>query len=342
MYEEKSEFDEEREKQEEAAAKSEKADQDDKEQKQTITREKEETKWGKKRKSQQDIELRETSTSRFTPSSEEFDPYGGKPRHKTTSFMKRGGYEKLINEKEEKIDEAWEEINRKCPKFKQKNSTFTVTMDEFNRPTAKLGRANSKPHIIFGPDGEFNKKLPKTIRDELGPLADEVVLANEETVTVERERLETLQEEQSRDDISDDKREDIENQMENSKNKISQIEEENEIIKERMSLRERIKLIFKKYGFTAIAVVSAVSVVIGVIISNLSSGLAKMAKGVGNGLKDIGKKLGSILPGMVGAIASFIFRTAGKVVGFLAKNAWLLIVAAVIYFVDKFKNKTRK
>ena len=103
-----------------------------------------------------------------------------------------------------------------------------------------------------------------------------------------------------RDDISNDVREDIENQMDHVENEISRIEGENEIIKEQMTLRERIKMIFKKYGFTAIAVVSAVSVVIGVIISNLSSGLAKMAKGVGNGLKDIGKKLGSILPGMVG------------------------------------------
>jgi hypothetical protein len=64
-----------------------------------------------------------------------------------------------------------------------------------------------------------------------------------------------------------------------------------------------------------------------------------VAKGVGNGLKTIGKKLGEILPGMVGAIASFIFRTAGEVVGFLAKNAWILIVAVVLYFVEQYKKK---
>ena len=36
-----------------------------------------------------------------------------------------------------------------------------------------------------------------------------------------------------------------------------------------MSLRDRVKLIFKKYGFTVFAVVSAVGLVIGVIVSNL-------------------------------------------------------------------------
>ena len=167
-------------------------------------------------------------------------------------------------------------------------------------------------------------------------------LTNEEIIATERERLEILQGEKSRADISNDIREDIENQINHTENEISRIEEENGRIEERMSLRDRIKIIFKKYGFTIVAVVSAASVVIGVIVSNLSSGLAKIAKGVGNGLKEIGKKLGAILPGMVGAIASFIFKTAGEVVGFLAKNSWLLIVAVVIYFVDEFKKKSKR
>ena len=106
-----------------------------------------------------------------------------------------------------------------------------------------------------------------------------------------------------------------------------------------MTLRDRVKAICKKYGFTVFVVASAVGVVIGVIVANLKNGLTSLGKGVGNGLKTIGKKLGEILPGLVGAIASFVFRTAGEVVGFLAKNAWLLIVGVVIYFVEQFKKK---
>ena len=45
-----------------------------------------------------------------------------------------------------------------------------------------------------------------------------------------------------------------------------------------MSLRDRVKLIFKKYGFTVFAVVSAVGLVIGVIVSNLKKGLDKSRK----------------------------------------------------------------
>ena len=56
-------------------------------------------------------------------------------------------------------------------------------------------------------------------------------------------------------------------------------------------------------------------------------------------MKAIGTKLGQILPGMLGAIASFIFRTAGEVLGFLGKHAWLLIVAVVMFAIGQFKKK---
>ena len=108
---------------------------------------------------------------------------------------------------------------------------------------------------------------------------------------------------------------------------------------ENMSLKDRIKEIFRKHGFTAVAVITAVSVVIGAIISNLKKGLTTLGKGLGNDLKDVNKKVGEILHGMVGAIASFIFKTAGEVVSFLGKHAWLLIVAFVLYVVEQFKRR---
>ena len=83
-------------------------------------------------------------------------------------------------------------------------------------------------------------------------------------------------------------------------------------------------MIFKKYGLTVLGVTTAVGVIIGVIVSSLQSGLTSVAKGVGNGLKALGKKLGQILPGMVGAIASFVFRTAGEAIGFLAKECLVI------------------
>ena len=106
-----------------------------------------------------------------------------------------------------------------------------------------------------------------------------------------------------------------------------------------MPLKERVKEIFKKHGFTVVAVLTAIGVVIDAIVSSLENGLATLGKGTGNGLKAIGKKLGQSLPGMIGVIVRFIFRAAGQVIGFLGKNAWLLIVAVVIFAIEQFKKK---
>ena len=45
---------------------------------------------------------------------------------------------------------------------------------------------------------------------------------------------------------------------------------------------------------------------------------------------------------MIGAIASFVFKTAGEAVGFLAKHAWLLILAAVTIMIEKLKRNKMK
>ena len=86
---------------------------------------------------------------------------------------------------------------------------------------------------------------------------------------------------------------------------------------------------------------TTVSVIIGAIVSNLKNGLATLGRGLGNGLKTIGKKLEQILPGMLGVIASckLHFQTAGEVLGFLGKHAWLLIVAVVMFAIEQFKKK---
>ena len=203
----------------------------------------------------------------------------------------------------------------------------------------RLIRDNGKYHPIFKENGEFNEKLPKKIIKALGPSSEDIVETNREKISRRENKIQELQ--ASRETASENQKEQIDAVIEAQQNEISRLEAENERIEERMSLRDRVKLIFKKYGFTVFAVVSAVGLVIGVIVSNLKKGFTSLGKGVGGALKTIGKKIGEILPGMIGAIASFVFKTAGEAVGFLAKNAWLLILAAVMFMIEKFKRNRR-
>ena len=214
-------------------------------------------------------------------------------------------------------------------------------MDEYDRVEVRLKRGGGKYHLLFNSDGEVNEKLPKFITNVLGTPAEDIIRTKEEEISRREKKIEELQ--ASRETASENQREQIDANIEEQQfNEISRLETENEIIEERMSLRDQVKLIFKKYGLTVFAVVSAVGLVIGVIVSNLKKGLTSLGKGVGGALKNIGKKIGEILPGMVGAIASFVFKTAGEAVGFLAKHAWLLILAAVTIMIEKLKGRRAK
>ena len=111
---------------------------------------------------------------------------------------------------------------------------------------------------------------------------------------------------------------------------------------EALPLREWVKRIFKKYGWTLQAVALAVGVVLSALALAGLNGLKAGTKAVGQGLKAIGQKLGSLLPGLIGSIVSFIFKAAGQVFSFLTEHAWLLILAVVAFFMERLLKRKRR
>ena len=126
-------------------------------------------------------------------------------------------------------------------------------------------------------------------------------------------------------------------------NEQLEIDRENLAARERQKpLLERIKDIFKKYGWTLQAVALAAGVVLSALALARLNGLKAGTKAVGQGLKAVGKKLGSLLPGLIGSIVSFIFKAAGQVFSFLAEHAWLLILAVVAFFMERMLKRKSK
>ena len=109
-----------------------------------------------------------------------------------------------------------------------------------------------------------------------------------------------------------------------------------------LPLRERVKNIFKKYGWTLKAIALAVGLVLSVLALATTNGLKSGMKALGNGLKAIGAKLGSLLPGLIGSIVSYIFKSAGSVLSFLGEHAWLLILAVVAFFMERMLKRRRR
>ena len=138
-----------------------------------------------------------------------------------------------------------------------------------------IRKGNVKYHPLFNSDGEVNQKLPKTITENLGPTAEEVYRANEENISKDNERLKHL--EAKLETAKENHGENINRNIDKIQSEIDQLERENEVTEEGMSPRDRVKMIFKKYGFTVFSIVTAVGVVIGVIVCNLKKVLTNVA-----------------------------------------------------------------
>ena len=217
--------------------------------------------------------------------------------YKETSFTTGGGERTplLGEEFQENRQEAAKILKSKFPKWDPLDSSFNATLNTRGEVEVILADTRKAvPHVIIDADGNVNEreiKKSKKIQNSLGPPAEDIIRTKEEEISRREKKIQELQ--ASRETASENNDADIE-----ERNEISRLEVENDIIEERMSLRDRVKLIFKKYGFTVFAVVSAVGLVIGVIVNNLKKGLTSLGKGVGGALKNIGKKIGEILPGI--------------------------------------------
>ena len=98
----------------------------------------------------------------------------------------------LIEEMEIEQDEAWAKIRSRFPKVDP--SKFTAGLDKFKQVVVKLMRKGSKSYVLFKGDDELNDRLPDTIKNSLGPRAEEVVEANDGVIAEKKGLLTKMKE----------------------------------------------------------------------------------------------------------------------------------------------------
>ena len=257
-----------------------------------------------------DHEIPVTRTSTSTPKSTSH-------HHNPSFVVDSADVGLLANIKELQRGEANEKIKYLFPQSNERG--FFARIEDGEVTVSLTERKDNVHYRIISEDGIrlFDDKyrvfhngkkvqLPPKLRKALGKSVFETMGENVGKIEANEKKIRDLDEQIANTDGEERNRKiEEQNELQDEQNALI---EQNQAIEERLTLRQRIKEIFKKHGFTVIAVASAIATVIGVIVSNLKAVLTKVAKGVGNGLKELGKKLGEILPGMIGAIASFLFR----------------------------------
>ena len=188
------------------------------------------------------------------------------------------------------------------------------------------------------------KRELETLKNELAAKKDALKPLGE--LKQQAEELETRITEDKRviedENTSSSERAAAEARIAENEAELERVNTEIEVRERQRPLLERVKDIFKKYGWTLQAVALAVGIVLSALALAATNGLKAGTQAIGNGLKAIGQKLGSLLPGLIGSIVSYIFKAAGQVFSFLAEHAWLLILAVVAFFMERMLKRRRR
>ena len=98
-------------------------------------------------------------------------------------------------------------------------------------------------------------------------------------------------------------------------------------------LLERIKDIFKKYGWT----IDAFFIAVGVILGAIALAAKKGTKVISQKLNDVKQQ-----PGFIGSIVNFLFKAASQVFAFLSEHTWLIILVVVAFFMERLLKRKRR
>ena len=123
------------------------------------------------------------------------------------------------------------------------------------------------------------------------------------------------------------------------------------------TLGEKIRILFREQGITITTLLTAIGMTIGFLVELLTSAsvsitpspspsptptpdkswIKKKLEALKNLLRKLAAKAGAALPGIIGSIVSWILNRVKDVVGFIAKETWILIVGIGLFLINSIR-----
>ena len=114
---------------------------------------------------------------------------------------------------------------------------------------------------------------------------------------------------------------------------LDRVNAELEVRERERPLLERVKDVFKKYGWT----LQAVALAVGVILAAIALATKKSTKVISQKLNDVKQQ-----PGFISSIVNFLFKAASQVFSFLSEHTWVIILVVVAFFMEKMLKRKRR
>ena len=207
--------------------------------------------------------------------------------------------------------------------------------------------------------GEMTNNLAK-----LGEIDDHIEREKNKLVQADDENLDTQVKQRIESRLQDlnaeraARLEVLSENREQLRSQVSRIRETiNRILHEDTTLAERIRTLFREQGITIASILTAFGFVISTIVlavtgtggsspspnppsgsdSDAKAWIKKQLHHLSELLKKLGLKAVDSLPALIGTVVSWLFSTAGKVVGFMAEHLWTLLVLITGLLIAKIK-----
>ena len=211
--------------------------------------------------------------------------------------------------------------------------------------------------------------LDKALQSTRGELVNNLAKLTEldKEITKEKQKLQLAEDDISKRDITarlkklyDERSARLEAASANKealRGQINRIKESlTKIMKEDTTLGEKLKTLFKEQGITIVSILTAIGMTIGVIVEAIIPGgggaaptpkpppqngvkewVKKQLHNLAKLLANLAGKAAAALPGIIGAIISWILSATGKVVNWFGYNLWALVVlvAGLLYAAAK-------
>ena len=171
---------------------------------------------------------------------------------------------------------------------------------------------------------------------------------------------------------TDEQRKEIHDRITNLKDRLQAHNDEIKILKDKFSsqvtqiketfkklmdkdktLGEKIRILFREQGITITTLLTAIGMTIGFLVELLTpasvsitpspspspdkSWIKKKLEALKNLLGKLAAKAGAALPGIIGSIVSWILNRVKDVVGFIAKETWILIVGIGLFLINSIR-----
>ena len=267
---------------------------------------------------------------------------------------------KQLKAKKEATRAAKQKQNKQLEQMADEKQKLSREMDSLTNQIRDLDEHRRELEDVHGSmDKEAIQKLKdekraleaekKNIQQQISQLQKEIIDYNTKQEEVNQLRHDTGELEQEAEElnrkIAEDKqliedentspseRASAEARLSENEAELDRVNTEIEVRERERPLSERIKDIFKKYGWT----LQAIFIAVGVILSVIALAVKKGSKVVSQKLNDVKHE-----PGFIGSIVNFIFKAASQVFAFLSEHTWLIILVVVAFFMEKMLKRKRR